>query len=75
VKNNQLPLRSMSSSSLLVNSEDPSQHLNGAADHAHLEDLSIPDERDWRREVQNLRDHATEFNIQRFVRIVLTPEE
>jgi hypothetical protein len=40
----------------------------------HWEDISsIPDERDWRREVHNLREHSFEFNIQRYVKTVLNP--
>ena len=36
---------------------------------------SIPDERDWKREVQNLREHTLEFNIDRYLKIVLTKTE
>jgi hypothetical protein len=36
---------------------------------------SIPDERDWKREVQNLREHTLEFNIDKYLKIVLTKPE
>ena len=39
------------------------------------DDLSIPDERDWHKDVTNLKQTVGEFNINNYVKKVLTKEE
>ncbi len=58
------------SASFLTEGNEPHETSGGVWD-----DMSIPDERDWRRDVQHLRQKIGEFNINNYVKKVLTEEE
>ncbi len=45
-------------------------------DHSELwDETTIPDERDWRKEVEHLRQTVGEFNINNYVKKVLDKDE
>lgn len=51
------------------------EHDNASNHGDESEDMTIPDERNWKKDVENLKKDVGDFNITNYVKKVLNEEE